>query len=345
MSLLTASIAFSVLSQASTAPADDPAAVREAIARGVKSLLAAQDAEGAIRDARPAHRTALSSLAILAMAAVGHMPAESTAEGTAMKRALDFVLDTERQNGAGYFGEHDQSRMYGQGITTLMLAEMLGMGADEAQNRLIRDRCVKGVGLLLRSQAVAKDDRWKGGWRYLPEAEDADLSVTAWQVLALRAAKNAGLAVPKEAVDSAVGFVSGCFVKKGAGEGAYSYQPGRGVTASMASAGLLTIQLCGKYDAPEAQAVSDWLLDQRLDPRQEWFYYAVYYYSQAMRQRSGKYADHSRRHVAELLLPLQNADGSWKAQTKKEGAFRVYATAMAILALAVDRSYLPIYER
>ena len=46
-----------------------------------------------------------------------------------MKHALDYVLLPENQDATGYFGKADGSRMYGHGITTLMLAEMLGMGS------------------------------------------------------------------------------------------------------------------------------------------------------------------------------------------------------------------------
>ena len=51
-----------------------------------------------------------------------------------MKKALAYVLRPEVQEKDGYFGQSDGSRMYGHGITTLMLSEMLGMGADAAQD-------------------------------------------------------------------------------------------------------------------------------------------------------------------------------------------------------------------
>jgi hypothetical protein len=330
---------------ASAAPQETPPETRKAVARAIQYFVDVQDDTGAIRDGRKVHHTALTSLAILAMAAAGHQPKDATPEGRAMKRALEFVLEPDRMNADGYFGEADYSRMYGHGMTALMLAEMLGMGVDDGQNRLIRDRLTKAVALILRAQSAAKDPDSQGGWRYTPEAADADLSVTAWQVLVLRAAKNAGLSVPKEAVDAAVGFVKRCFAPKGEGQGAFTYQPGKGVTPSMASAGLLTLQLCGHYDDREVRAVSDWLLAQRLDPQQEWFYYAVYYFSQALRQRGGDAGLHARRHVNGLLVPLQGADGAWTPLTKKEAPHRVYATSMAVLALSLENGYLPIYER
>ena len=114
------------------------------------------------------------------------------------RKALDYVLQPDSQTPEGYFGAKDGSRMYGHGITTLMLAEMLGMGADANQDELIRTRCRHAVELILRAQKVTKNELNQGGWRYTPDAGDSDMSVTVWQTMALRAAKNAGLDVPKE---------------------------------------------------------------------------------------------------------------------------------------------------
>ncbi len=73
-----------------------------------------------------------------------------------MRKALGYVLRPEAQQPDGYFGELDGSRMYGHGITTLMLSEILGMGADAAQDKLIREKCRLAIDLILRSQKVAK---------------------------------------------------------------------------------------------------------------------------------------------------------------------------------------------
>src|SRR6185295_4190924 len=107
-----------------------------AIKRAVGFLLTQQDKDGAIQSQYNwANRTAMTALTLMAMAAVGHQPADDTPQGAAMKRGLAFVLRPENQDVDGYFGGHDGSRMYGHGITTLMLAELLGMGADSSQDK------------------------------------------------------------------------------------------------------------------------------------------------------------------------------------------------------------------
>src|SRR5205085_1748550 len=90
------------------------------------------------------------------------------------------------------------SRMYGHGITTLMLSEMLGMGVDAQMDQVIRDRCRLAVELIKRSQSFEKDANNRGGWRYAPNSTDSDLSATVWQAMALRSARNAGMDVLKE---------------------------------------------------------------------------------------------------------------------------------------------------
>ena len=130
------------------------ASVDEALQRATEFLLKQQDETGAIweRDPHVRNQTAMSSLAILALSSLGHGAGDATREGEALRKALNYVLQPDSQTPEGYFGAKDGSRMYGHGITTLMLAEMLGMGADANQDELIRTRCRHGVELILRAQ-------------------------------------------------------------------------------------------------------------------------------------------------------------------------------------------------
>jgi len=326
-----------------------------AVRRAVSFLVAQQDKEGAIQTSWAwANRTAITALSVMAMAAVGHQPADDTPEGRCMKKALNFVLKPEHQEVDGYFGNADGSRMYGHGIITLMLAELLGMGADQSQDKLITERCKAAIKLILNAQAVSKGGSDEGGWRYTPESYDSDLSASVWQVSALRAAKNAGIEVPKGAIDRAVEYIKGTYYSPRDASGkptdlksacAYGVN-GRAPVYSTAAAGLLSMQMCGKYEGLEVQASADWLLETKPDPDGLWFYYGTYYYSQGMYQRGGKYAEVARKSAEEALLPRQNADGSWTATQHREAeAGTVYCTSMGILALAVKYHFLPIYQR
>jgi hypothetical protein len=325
--------------------------VDEALQRATKYLLETQDpATGAIHN-RMRNENAMTSLAILALAAQGYQAADPTPEGQAMKKALTFILQTDRQDADGYFGMSDGSRMYGHGITTLMLGEMLGMGVDTAQDELIRTKCRKAIGLILKSQKENKSDQNRGGWRYSPDDKQSDMSVTVWQVMALRAAKNAGLDVPKDAIDDAVNYIKRLYDtesgKRGAGSGAggFGYQS-RGRETSTTAEGLLALQVCGEYESQEVSGASAKLMRDGIRQGDKWFFYTTYYYAQGMYQMGGKFADTGLQKVPELLLPLQSREGWWEgAGAEERQGGKVYATALAMLSLAVKNHFLPIYQR
>jgi hypothetical protein len=324
--------------------------VDESLKRGIQYLVELQDpATGGIHN-KMRNETAMTALAILAMGSVGHQPGDATPEGRAMKRALNFVLQPDRQEDDGYFGRKDGSRMYGHGIVTLMLAEMLGMGGDAQMDEQLRTRCRKAIELVLRSQKVPKNDNSRGGWRYSPDASDSDMSVTVWQTMALRAAKNAGFDVPKEAIDEAVRYIKRAYEptdeRRGAVRyGGFGYQ-GRGREISTTAEGLLALLVCGDYESEEVLGASERLFKEGIKQAERWFFYTTYYYAQGMYQRGGKFATEGERVVADVLLPIQSREGWWEgAGGEEKGGGRVYATAMAVLSLAVKNHYLPIYQR
>jgi hypothetical protein len=330
-------------------------AVDRAVVRGISFLMSKQDDDGAIgkmdRKSKD-NASVMTALALMAMASVGHQASDETPEGRAMRKALDFILAADRQDPTGYFGKYDGARMYGHGIVTLMLAELLGMGVDARQDALIRDRCQKAIDLIVRSQKVHKHNaKFEGGWRYTPDANDADLSVTVWQVMALRAAKNSGLTVPKETIDAAIGYIKRSY-NSGKHKGGrlvnlksgFGYEPGHSPTFSTASEGLLALQVCGDYEAEELKGTAAWLHEQKVEPSQRFFYYGTYYYAQGMYQRGGEDAEKARELVEKIMLAEQKDDGAW-AGRDQETVSKVYSTSLALLSLSVRYHFMPIYQR
>ncbi len=115
---------------------DAQGAVDVAIERGLDYLISQQRDDGSITE--NSYDTTMTSLAIMALASTGTTPSSPGERGEAARKGLDFVLRPDRQDESGYFGNADGSRMYGHGITTLMLTEMLGMGFDSRQDTLIK---------------------------------------------------------------------------------------------------------------------------------------------------------------------------------------------------------------
>ena len=286
--------------------------VDDAVDLAVRFLIQSQQENGAIRDKQ--HDTTMTALAVMAMASVGHQPSEDSAAGKAMRRGIDFVLLEKNQNDNGYFGRGDGSRMYGHGIITLMLTEMVGMGADSQQDAKIHAALQRAIDLILSAQQVPKDSVYRGGWRYEPDSRDSDLSVSVWQLMALRSAKNDGMEVPTEAIDMAVDYLVRSYTsgRRDQASGGFAYIPRQNnPTFAMTSAGLLAMQVCGRYEADEVRNAADWLLEREPKFDERFFFYGCYYYAQGMHQRGGRYAEIANDKVKNLLLTRQRAHGSW----------------------------------
>ncbi|MEM7474343.1 MAG: prenyltransferase/squalene oxidase repeat-containing protein [Planctomycetota bacterium] len=326
--------------------------VKAAVDKGISYLVSKQRESGAITDRQ--YDTTMSSLAIMALASTGVTPSTPGELGKVSQRALDFVLSKDRQDDKGYYGNRDGSRMYGHGITTLMLTEMLGMGASDEQDEQIHKSCQRAIDLILSSQRQQKSSDAQGGWRYTPNSNDADLSVSVWQLMALRSAKNDGLDVPAEAISDAIAYLKRSFSKRldangvpVSSGGGFCYLPrSSNPTFAMTAAGLLAMQVCGQYESPLVRDAAEWLEEHPPKWKDRFFFYGTYYYAQGMYQRGGDHADIASQTVAKLLLEKQQEDGSWVSPSGEETSVgKVYATCMAILSLSVKYHYLPIYQR
>ena len=326
--------------------------IEAAIKRAASFLVSQQHANGSIADR--GHENAMTSLAIMALASVGHQPTDPTGEGAMIKKDLQFVLSSNRQDNAGYFGASDGSRMYGHGIVTLMLTEMMGMGGDDPTDHAIHQACQKAIDLIIRSQRVKKPGYAKGGWRYTPDAADSDLSVSVWQLMALRSAKNDGMDVPSSTIDEAIVYLVRSFTSPVDANGqpkqaknGFSYEANNdNPTFTMSAAGLLAMQVCGQYDSPLIVGAAEWLKEHPPKWGDRFVLYGIYYYAQGMHQRGGETAESASKWVASELLKHQDSNGSWQSSSGEEqNAGRVYCTALAILSLSVKYHFLPIYQR
>lgn len=338
--------------------------VKTAVDKAVAWLIQQQKTAGFIVDEKtnatpkrgdlPSHSAAMTSLALMGLASVGHLPDDPTPEGQACGKALRYVVDGVEPDENGYLGRSDRSRMYGHGIISLMLAEMLGHAPDEATDKRLRSHLEGAIQLIIRSQQVPKSEANRGGWRYEPSSSDSDISVSVWQVMALRAAKNAGFEVPKQAIDNAVAYIKRSYRVERDSNGnprsdaaAFSYEPyGGRQTFSTTAAGLLSLQVCGQYETAEVLGSANWLLKSPPEINEPWFFYGCYYYAQGMYQRGGDHAATARQKTEQTLIAAQSPDGSWYPRNGNEkSAGAVYATSLSLLSLSVHHHFLPIYQK
>jgi len=328
-------------SLAAAPPTPEQKKVDRAVAEALRFLAREQQASGAWQISSYGESTAATSLAVMAFMAAGHVPGEGP-YGERLDRAIRWVIGHQQPNGMIVHAK-SHGPMYSHGISTLMLAEVVGM-VDESQAKPCREALSTAVELILKAQNVPKPERHAGGWRYSPTSRDSDLSVTGWQLLALRAAKNVGCDVPADNIDRAVAYVKSCCVSRNRG---FAYQPGGGPSATRTGTGILALEVCGKHHTEEALSGADSLLTRPLESRDPYFFYGVYYCTVGMFKMGGKYWEETKRHLTDVLLSTQSADdGSWSPiHGGERSAGKVYATSMAVLALAVEYRYLPIYQR
>jgi hypothetical protein len=243
--------------------------------------------------------------------------------------------------------------MYGHGIITLMMTEMIGHAPDEETDRLLHQHVKGALQLIVRAQSVNKSEANRGGWRYEPASSDSDISVSVWQLMSLRAGKNAGFDVPKDAIDAGIAYIKRSYRAerdsqgRPVGDAAFSYEPyGGRMTFSTTAAGLLSLQVAGVYDSPEVLGSSNWLLTSPPKISEPWFFYGTYYYAQGMYQRGGEHASIARQKTEDMLLSIQTPEGHWQPTNGNEkSAGSVYATSLALLSLSVYHHFLPIYQK
>ena len=131
--------------------------------------------------------------------------------------------------------------MYSHGFGTLFLAEAYGM----THRPEIREKLQKAVRLIIDTQNN------EGGWRYQPVRRDADLSVTICQINALRAARNAGLFVPKETVENCIRYVK----QSQNPDGGFRYMLQGGASAfPRSAAGVVALYSAAVYDTKEVES-------------------------------------------------------------------------------------------
>lgn len=331
-------LAFSA-GEARAEPDLERARVDGAVDRALAWLAEQQRPSGAWAVESIGESTAGTSLAIMAYLAAGYLPGEGP-YGERINGGIDWLVSRQHPDGM-LIDQRSHGPMYSHGISTLMLAEVAGM-VDETRADAVRQALERAVRLILMSQAVGKPDRHAGGWRYSPTSNDSDLSVTGWQLMALRAAKNIGCDVPADSIDRAVAYVKKCSVS---GNRGFGYMPGDGATPTRNGTGILALEICGEHHTEEALGAANALLERPLRYTDSYFFYGAYYGTIGMFQVGGRHWDETKTQTFEVLLSNQSADGSWASKGSEERYGRVYSTSLAVLALAVEYQFLPIYQR
>ena len=169
--------------------------------RGLQFLAQGQTTSGGFKDSPYGTSPGVVGFAVIAYLAHGDDPNHGPYSGN-IKRGLNFIISKQDKT-TGYIG----TTMYNHGFATLALAEAYGAVEDERLGPALE----KAISLIVSSQK----NNPRGGWRYSPDSTDADTTVSGAQMVALFAARNAGLAVPETAIQTGLKYFKSCQTPEG----------------------------------------------------------------------------------------------------------------------------------
>ena len=289
--------------------------------RGQDWLVRTQAADGRWNNEGGETGPAIQGLSLMALVAEGSDPRYGR-HAAAIRRGLDALLGMQDEQ--GYFG----SSMYHHGFATLALAELYGT-VDEPR---LGPALARAVNLILEAQKRSRP----GAWRYSPTSTDADTTVSGAQVVALFAARNAGLEVPDEAIERALAFYRECQ----GDDGGIGYTDRGGGSPPRNAIAVVVATLARERESRLFREAWAWLRRSGENQSDSYYFYYLYYAAQAYFRADMNAWRAWNRQLADRLAATQNASGGWDGPNGS-----TFCTASALLSMALNYRYLPIYER
>ncbi len=290
-----------------------------AVEHGLAFLASRQSDDGSYGSEVYRGHVAVTAFVGRAMMASGSKPGEGP-YGEPLTKALAYLLGRVQRNGLiTSKNANEPAPMYGHAFALTFLAEcQKAAPKDEVKAKI--ERAV---------QLIVKSQNKEGGWRYLPKPGDADLSVTVTQLMALAAARDAGVEVPKEPIDRAIEYVK----KSQNSDGGFRYLLQGGTSGFARSAAAVTaLYRAGAGDCDEVRKGSEYVAKfpagATIGQPEVFYFYGHYYAAQVMSHAAAADWDSWSTAVRDRLLEQQGKDGSWPDTASAD-----LGTAMACLTL------------
>lgn len=289
--------------------------------KGLQYLARAQTDQGAWNDSVGAE-PGVVGLCVAAFLAHGEDPANGPYAKN-IRAGIDYIISQQNEKN-GYIG----ASMYNHAFATKALAESYGV----VDNPKIAPTLRKAVEMILSSQ---KKNPF-GAWRYTPESHDADTTCTGCQMVTLFAARNAGIPIPDEAIRKGLAYLT----NNRNTDGSYGYTTSSGGKPTLTAIGMLCQALAKEPPSKNYQTSLEYL-KKNLDYRDRYYpYYYEYYMSQALFHADDAVWQEWNTRNIRYLATIQAADGSFPGNQGPS-----FSTAGALLSLALNYRYLPIYEK
>ena len=312
-----------------------PALDRKVVA-ALDWLMQQQNADGSWGHAYP---VAMTGFAILAFS--GHCETvDSPRYGQTLVKAINYLVDASHNSQGLMASKPGTHTPYEHGIATYALSEAYSLNKNaRAKVKRISNALRNAVPIIIEGQTKG------GGWLYgYGQGGTGDLSISGWNIQALKAAKLTGIrfAGLDRAMSKALAYIK----VAGTSDGLYRYriqdgQPGR---LSLTGVGVLCGRMLGETMANEDSSLVAILGDQPKQFRSADLY-ALYYHSQACFQKGGETWAKYNGTQQKLVIDSQEKDGSWPVAAGHLGAAqadaKIYHTCLCTLMLEVYYRYLP----
>jgi squalene cyclase len=349
-----------VLAGLSAARAEDlPPRYRAVAQRGLEWLARQQHRDGHWEASGGNFHTAMTGMAGTVLLMEGSTIREGKYRQN-IRRAADFLMSKVQPS--GLIGDPNAPNqglgyLYGHGFSILFLSQVYG--EEEESERRARLESILTRAVLFVGHAQTS----RGGWGYLSAREGNDFdegSVTVTQIQALRAARNAGIVVPKQIIDKTLEYLKKCTTERGGM--IYSLANGGGPERpTITVAAIATAFSTGEYNSPLAKRwlkfvqpqvpISSVGADQFGHSEYTHYYYAQVIYCLGEDGYARMFPESRpeerltwskyRKEFFEFLANKQNKDGSWTGTPVGQ----VYTTCCYLTVLQLDNGALPIYQR
>ena len=305
-----------------------------AVDRGLAFLVSKQSRAGGWAD--ESHQTAITSLAGTALICSG----STTTQGPyakAIRYCVDFLLSKCRRN--GLIGSSGEARYtYGHGFAMLFLSQVLGEEEDIDRREELVEALERAVKFSINAQTKA------GGWGYVSGDDFDEGSTTITQVQGLRGCRNAGIVVPKAAIEKAKKYIYKCQnpdggIKYSSGSGGGDSRPA--ITAAALAALYNAGDFKSKYIPPMWAYCKKHLHNIGSKEVAGFWHYTYLYYSQVVYRQGPDVWDPFRDQLFKRILRLQNDSGGWGSDNMGS----VYPTSIQLIIMQLDYGYLPIFQR
>ena len=287
--------------------------------------------------ANKSYPVAVSALAGTALICSG----STTTQGPYAKQirlTVDYLLARTQANGLVGDPKRDSRYTYRHGFAMLFLSQVLGEEEDIDRRTELIEALKRAVDFSVNAQTKA------GGWGYVSSKSSTfdEGSTTITQVQGLRGCRNAGLTVPKKAIESAIKYIYDC--QNADGGISYSFKSRGSSRPAITAAALAALYNAGDYKSDKIPLMWDYCkarLHNMNERNYGHWHYTYLYYSQVVYRQGASEWEPYRNKLYKRLISEQQVNGSWKGGSVGES----FSTAMNLIMMQLDNGFLPIYQR